>query len=259
MNTTNPYSPPENFATEAPVATEAEVTARPWGPWATLGWTLVVIFAMALAQAAVVVATVVGLMLMGQLPDAVGLSTNGNLVAGMSLSGAVAMVGLVVALCYLRGVPIADYLALRFPTLQQSAVWLLGLAAYILAADLTTYALGRPVVPPFMTDLYATAWLPLLLVALLLAAPLSEETLVRGFMITGLSRSRCGAPWAVCFSSAVWAAMHLQYGLYEIGLIFILGVFLGAARHITGSLLLAMLLHCVANAVATVEAMIAAA
>ena len=77
-------------------------------------------------------------------------------------------------------------------------------------------------------------------------------------MITGIERSRWGAGWAIFLSSAVWAALHMQYGLFEIGVIFVMGVFLGAARHITGSLPLTMLLHCVANGVATVEAMIAA-
>lgn len=104
-----------------------------------------------------------------------------------------------------------------------------------------------------MVEIYATGSLPLLLVMVLIAAPVWEETLMRGFVFTGIARSSWGVGWAIFLSSLIWALLHVQYGWFEIATLFVLGIYLGATRHFTGSLPLTMLLHSAVGAVATVQ------
>jgi CAAX protease family protein len=107
-----------------------------------------------------------------------------------------------------------------------------------------------------MVDLYRMAWLPGLLPALVAFAPIGEETLFRGFLFKGIAASRAGPIAAIIISAIAWAPLHVQYDWYGVGTIAVMGLFLGIVRHATGSLYLTMLLHAVANAVATLEIVI---
>jgi membrane protease YdiL (CAAX protease family) len=51
----------------------------------------------------------------------------------------------------------------------------------------------------------------------------------------------------------LWAAIHLQYDAYGIGMIFVCGILLGYARMRTGSVLLCMVMHAFMNLVATIQ------
>ena len=104
-----------------------------------------------------------------------------------------------------------------------------------------------------MLEVYRTGWIPLLLVTLLVVAPLWEETLMRGFLFRGIADSRWGPTAAILISSVAWAVLHIQYDLYGVGQIVVMGLYLGWVRHRSSSLLLCMLLHGIANAAATIE------
>jgi uncharacterized protein len=250
---TNPYSAPGTLVAETPITEIVQPEGKPWGPWATLGWTVVAIVLMTVVQIAVGIPYVVGMVLLGGKIDVNTLSHDGNFISTIIIATTIAVSGLVLLLCRVRHVPIAIYLALKRPRVRQVIVWTAGLAVYIVATDLTSYALGRPIVHEFMAEVYATAWLPLLLITLLIAAPIWEETLMRGFVFTGIARSSWGVGWAIFLSSLIWSVLHIQYGWFEIAGIFVLGIFLGFARRSTGSMLLTMFLHSIANAVATLE------
>jgi hypothetical protein len=62
----------------------------------------------------------------------------------------------------------------------------------------------------------------------------------------------------VLVTAGLWALMHIQYDAYGIATIFCLGVLLGFARARTGSLLVPLALHSVANLVATLETVVMA-
>jgi membrane protease YdiL (CAAX protease family) len=148
-----------------------------------------------------------------------------------------------------------DYLAIRAITLGTMLRWLGLLAVIIILSDVTTSLLGRPIVPSSMSALYATAnpvWM--IWVALIIAAPLFEETFFRGFLFRGLESSFLGTVGAVCVTAGLWAVIHLQYDAYGIATIFCLGLLLGAARAYTDSLLVPLGLHSAANLVAGIEA-----
>jgi membrane protease YdiL (CAAX protease family) len=153
-----------------------------------------------------------------------------------------------------RGSDLREYLGLTMPTKRETGRWLMFFIGFLVIFDLLTYSLGRPIVPEFMWRVYASMeshWL--LWIALVVAAPLIEELFFRGFLIKGIAASPIGAVGAVVLTSAAWALIHVQYDAYSIGAIFVMGLILGAARVKTGSTILPIFLHSVANCVATVE------
>ena len=134
-------------------------------------------------------------------------------------------------------------------------VWLGTVLIFAACSDALTYALGREIVPEFMLDVwYTSVWLPLLWLALIVGAPLVEETVFRGFLFVGLQQFRHGNVVAVLATSASWAVIHLQYDLYQIALIFFIGILLGIARLRTGSLWVPLAMHALMNLLATIEA-----
>jgi membrane protease YdiL (CAAX protease family) len=107
-------------------------------------------------------------------------------------------------------------MALKPVPLRTMVGWLGFILAFAGASDGLTYLSGRPIVPEFMTQAYRSAYcVPLLWATLLVAAPLLEESLFRGFMIRGIRYSRLGAVGAVLITSAGWSILHTQYDLYS--------------------------------------------
>lgn len=156
-----------------------------------------------------------------------------------------------------KGSNLKHYFGFRAVSLRDLKFWLVVFTGLIIVSDLLTFLLGRPIVPEFMTAVYTSTeskWI--LWLALIVAAPLFEEMFFRGFLISGISPSILGPVGAIVISSAMWAAIHLQYDLYGITTIFIMGLVLGLARIKTGSTLLTIVLHSFANLVATIEAVI---
>ncbi len=227
--------------------------ARPWGPWATVGWTLLCLIVFFGGQFAVFL-IFIGVRLAQnpnlKLSDA---AEDGNLLAIATLGGAVPLVGLIGFLVWIRGCRIRDYLALVWPSPRSVVMALVGLLLVILASDLTSYSIGRPLVPEVMVGFYRTAWLPLLLIAMTVVAPLGEETLFRGFLYKGIAASRAGPISAILVSSVAFALVHVQYDWYGMLWAAATGIYLGVVRYGSGSLLLTMLVHGIANAISTVE------
>ncbi len=61
---------------------------------------------------------------------------------------------------------------------------------------------------------------------------------------------------AILVTSLFWAIIHTQYDMYELSIIFFMGLILGTARWKTGSVLLTIGLHSFINFVATIQTMI---
>jgi hypothetical protein len=102
--------------------------------------------------------------------------------------------------------------------------------------------------PDFMVDAYATAYFaPLFWLAIIVAAPLFEEVFFRGFLFEGFQHSRLGPLGAVFLTSLAWTILHVQYGAYELGTIFGLGVVFGVARLKTQSIYPPLAMHSLFN------------
>lgn len=255
-----PLPPPLEPPPLAVSADDGEApTNRPWGFWATVGWTLLIGIAVAFAQTAAVVAyaawcSVAG----GKTPSAEEITSSGFVLSLSTILGAPVAVGLSICFARLRkGMNVRDYLGLRWPGKKTIVLWCLAMLGFMAVSDTVTVLLGKPVVPDVMKELYRGAQIvPLFWLAIVVAAPIAEEVLFRGFLLTGLQHSRAGATAAVLLSAAVWAAIHLQYDFYGIGMIFITGIILGIVRVTTGSTLLCILLHALQNLIATIEVVV---
>ena len=150
---------------------------------------------------------------------------------------------------------IRDYFALQPVSTRSLVPWLGILAIFIVLSDTLTVLLGRPVVPEFLSAAYSSAGsLPLLWLALVVAAPLFEEMFFRGFLYKGFASSAVGVPGAIAITAFLWAAIHMQYDLYGMATIFVLGIVYGLARASSGSLVVPLILHAITNIVATAEA-----
>jgi CAAX protease family protein len=111
-------------------------------------------------------------------------------------------------------------------------------------------------VPELMMAMYRTAGsMPIFLIGLVVAAPLAEEFLFRGFLFAGLLNSRLGPTGAIALTALGWASLHIQYDFYGMATIAATGTLLGLIRWRTGSLWLCALLHGLMNVVAIVEVM----
>lgn len=156
-----------------------------------------------------------------------------------------------------RGRP-ASYLALDLPAPGVTVRWLLPFLLLLGCVDLLSWASGRDVVPPEVLEMVSTArpaW-PLVL-AVLLAAPVFEELLFRGFVYRGAAATRLGPVGSAALTAGLWAALHLHYAPYYVALVAVYGFALGLARWRTGSTTVAIVLHAAANLVALLQAFIA--
>ena len=125
------------------------------------------------------------------------------------------------------------------------------LVVTLVAFDGVTWLLGRDIIPRFMIDAYTSARSPaavvLLFLAIVVIAPICEEIAFRGFLFRGLNSSFVGIAGAIVLTSAGWALMHVQYDWFVIFQIFLLGVLFGWLRWASGSTILTIVLHVIAN------------
>lgn len=89
----------------------------------------------------------------------------------------------------------------------------------------------------------------LVLPAVVIGAPLSEEMIFRGQWFAALAQSRLGRVGAALITSAAWALMHMSEPWLSIGLIFAMGLVLAWVLLRYGSLTLTIILHGLWNGV----------
>jgi membrane protease YdiL (CAAX protease family) len=151
----------------------------------------------------------------------------------------------------------AEYLALGWPSGRYLLLGLACIAVLLPLVDLSSYVMGQPIVPDFVRNLYVTArdssTLWLLAIALVIAAPLAEELVFRGFMFRGLADSRVGVSGAILIHSAIWAVMHIQYSAFYLVHIFVIGLLLGWLRRRSGSTTLTLILHAIINLTSLIQ------
>lgn len=249
----------ENVApSAAPVPSQP--VPRPPQPWKFVGtslWGLFIFAAMFLGQL-----TVVGYLLLIRKGPIDFANFKAVLSGGISISmsvmmGLPAVLGAIWIATRSARMPFADYLALRWTSWVNFAMGLAALVVLVVAWDLVSRATGRQVTAAFMTDVVKSAQdagaLWLLVIAFCVAAPITEEFFVRGFLYRGWSESFLRPFGAVVLSSLVWSAMHLQYDWFFFGEIMTIGLLFGYLRYRTNSIWLTVVLHGLNNFAATLQ------
>ena len=123
---------------------------------------------------------------------------------------AVVCLGLLVAFTSLRsGWSVVGYLALKRVSWKSLAGWLLAAAVFSLLSEWAVYQVRHYLVADWSIMICRTTRHPALLwSALLIAAPLSEELLCRGFMFRGLQASALGAMGLIVVPAIIWAGLQ---------------------------------------------------
>ena len=244
-----------------PVPAQAATQPPRWGVLGTILWSALGIAAWFAAQLVVLVVFIAwrDTAAPGTV-DVHKLQNDGFLLAFVTIMGGPAWAGILALAARWRGWRARDYLALLAPRRAEIAFGIGCLAALLIAFDLVTLLVGRDVVPRFMVDAYLSARaagaLPLFFIAVVIVAPITEEIAFRGFLFRGLSASWLGLAGTLIATSGAWAAMHVQYDNVTLAQIFLIGLLLGWLRWASGSTLLTILLHMLANLAACIQTVI---
>jgi CAAX protease family protein len=231
--------------------------ATRWGFWATLGFSVIIITLYSIAQG-------ITIELMVDTQTGVGPEINQEeLIESVISNGFYLSVGVIVsawigvlviaAIVLLRkGISLKEYLAIKKMPFKVYASWLLFSLIFLFAWQGLSLV-WEPPNTDWMAKAYQTAeYLPLFWFALVVAAPLIEELFFRGFLFEGLRDSWMGSTGAVLVTSLAWAAIHMQYEMFQMVIIGTLGILLGIAKVKTRSLYIPIAMHSFNNLIATV-------
>jgi len=220
----------------------------PWSPVAALMATVAIVGVSVLAAVVVLGTEIVG--------GPSGGSSRGiwrqdmSALATLAIWQAIAVVLTVLASVLLGGRS-RDVLALRPPAgtrgVYLKAVLLMALLQIAVSAvqyfflPQDMYADLRPFV-----QLFGEQWVLALLVVGI-GAPLSEELLFRGFLLSALARSRLGFAGGTLVTTGLWTALHAGYSLAGIVEVFLIGLFFSWLLWRTGSLRVPIFCHALYN------------
>jgi uncharacterized protein len=225
---------------------------KPWGRWATLGLGLIAL----LTGQAVALALLAWRYGLG-LSHWTDLAVDGVAVTLIICLSTPVQVLLLALMARQTGATVADYLGLKLPHKSDVLLGIIAVVIFSVVGYGVSWLLGQNIVTSFQRDIYRTAnaagWLPWLWLAVVVVAPIGEETLFRGFLFRGWHRSPRDAWPVIIVIALLWAFIHMQYELYAITQVFVVGLLLGWFRWVTGSTILTMLLHGLINFEGMVE------
>jgi len=160
---------------------------KPWGRWATLGLGFIALFG---GQLVAMTALVWWYKLsLTRLSD---FAADGVLVTLTLYIGTTIQVALLVLMTRKRGAGTAVYLGLTLPRKRDLLLGVIAVVVFTAAADAIGRLFTDDHVTQFQLDIYRTAnaagWLPGLWLALVVVAPIGEETLFRGLLFRGWYR-----------------------------------------------------------------------
>jgi membrane protease YdiL (CAAX protease family) len=229
------------------------VAGKPWGLFATLGLSLLIWYSLELLQASMGTSmerVLIGLRLVQTAQGIQAMSF-----AVISCISAVLCGALVIAAARLReGMGVRGYLGLARVPGKELARWLIATVVIAAQTDLVLYLVKGELLPADWVAIYRSVQSPLLFwLALVVATPVFEELLFRGFVFAGIQSSRLGGVGAVMITALAWTIAHGQNDPLEFAVILIIGVMLGIARLRTGSILLTMSMHMLVNLISIGE------
>lgn len=232
---------------------------KPWGIWATLGFSAIVFGVFLLIQTLVflvVLATRIAQKPSVTVESLQGtLAVNGFVLAIATLVSAPICIALIVVFANLRKrLPLRAYLGLKRPTRRQLLEWCSVAVMCNVGIDLLKSFVDLAIIPSFTVKIYETAFvLPLFYLAIVVLAPAFEELFFRGFLYQGLRHSFLNVAGAIAIPSILWALIHQQYNWVDMAGVFVFGLVLGLARQRTGSVYVPMAMHALNNLLALLQ------
>lgn len=139
-----------------------------------------------------------------------------------------------------------------WPAAGEIAVALAGLLLVLGAYNLLSYLIRPDLfmadVAPFRPMLEAPAW-PVMALAVGLGAPISEELLFRGFLLSALARWGVGFWPAALVANMAWTSFHIGYSVAGLLEVFIGGLYISWLLWRSGNLWLPIIAHVATNVV----------
>ncbi|GJM34645.1 MAG: hypothetical protein DHS20C18_36460 [Saprospiraceae bacterium] len=161
--------------------------------------------------------------------------------------------GLVYFIVKRRKLSFKNDIGIVFPTWQALIFWVVAFAGLIMVEEWITQQSGNAPVESWIGK-YSTGEIVLRSLGIVLLAPLSEELLFRGLLYSRIKETPLKYIGAIVIPAIIFALIHIQYSeALTFVIIFVDGLFLGLARHYSKSVLLAFLLHALANLGAVIE------
>jgi len=142
----------------------------------------------------------------------------------------------------------------KLPSKANFITFNLALLGYLIISHFASTALGIET-PQIMIDMYNTTdYLFLLFIAVVIAAPIFEELVFRGFIFKGLKNSPLGIVGTLIITSVLFTLIHAgQYDLTVLAILFPLAIILGLSRLRSGGIYLPIYLHFANNLYASVS------
>jgi uncharacterized protein len=155
------------------------------------------------------------------------------------------------------GSHVLPYLRLDIPRWRHVGLAVIALILLIAFDDGLALVLGRRIVDPGQLQMVRLATadgsLIWLLIGTVIAGPIHEELLFRGFLFRGFVRTQRDAIPSIVLISLVWTLMHFSIEWYSICVVFLTGLLFGLVRWQTDSTTLAIVLHVLSNLEASIE------
>jgi len=237
---------------------QPSVPLRPWTWWWIVAASIVVALAYLGVQVAAVFAVAVWDLATTPEFDAekwgASAGFNGVVLSAATLASAVVCIPLVRWLAGRRESAPWTFLGFRPVGCRAILIACGAIGTFIAITDPLNVWLGRPLVPPFMLEAYATARVPaLLFLAVAIAAPVTEELAFRGLLFGALRARGISIGVTVAVTSVLFAVIHTQYDAWDMSLVFLMGLLFAGARAQFNSVIPSMAMHGFANAVAFME------
>ena len=248
---------PAASATPVPLP-GAQQRPRIWKFWGTGLWGLLLFAAMFVGQFALVAGFFIAKGPPFDLASIKAVASAGTVISLSVMMGLPAVLAVLWLATRMARMPFADYLALRRTSWSNLLIGVAALIVLVAGWDLLSRVLGREIAPGFMVDVLKSAQadgaLWLLVIAFAVAAPVTEELMVRGFLYRGWSESALGPIGAIVLSSLVWTAMHAQYyDWFLFSEVMSIGLLLGYMRYRSNSTWLTIIMHGINNLAATLQ------
>ena len=231
---------------------------RAWGFWATSLFGLAAVAVSFFVQLLAIIIYVANYIMSNRNADFAGATQAvdahlGLIVAVSTILEVAVGIPVIAGFVRLRRLQVREYLGLKRVKAKTLLTWLGLNFIYLVVAEGIRYFVKLPQSQNDVAWYNTSVSLPLFFAAVVVFAPLFEETLFRGFMFRGYSESRAGPVTAIILTAAFWALLHVTVSAYDMAVIFAGGLVLGFARWKTGSLWTTLAMHALWNAIAFVS------